>query len=496
MAQETFQQLGKMISYFIWLREDNEASEKRIEKLTDYDRITGLYNMERFKREADRLLTGNHSRKYAVAYCDLSNFAYINESYGYEKGDALLYSFARVVVRENSKCLVASRMFSDCFSLLLEYETKNDLLERFQDRIERFEQEQKEFYPNADIHVVAGIYLCAEGVGITEAMDNANIARKSIKGNRKAVCQIYRPEQWVSGKNEFIALGTLQAAMEQHHLVVYLQPKVSLQNGKVTGAEALIRWFNPDGTMKYPDEFIPGLERTGSIVDLDFYVYEQVLIQLRKWLDEGKPAVPLSVNLSRKHGYYADFAERILDLTLKYQIPHELIEFEVTEGAFMETEENLVTRLETLRNAGFRISMDDFGVGYSSLSMLINAPIDSVKIDKSFLYHSETESKRRSLIKYIIDMAHTLQKEIICEGVETAVQAEFLRKCSCETAQGYLFSKPITMENFEELYLKGRKNGDREEISCEKAAGAGRNPVQDDGAGVSVRKTDRPHQKE
>jgi len=454
--KETFFQIAKIITYFLRIRNDKEMSEKRIEKLTNYDRVTGLYNQDHFKEEAGAFLRKmDRAHRYAMVYCDISHFTYINESYGYEQGDDLLYSFARMMAHENPDCVVGSRLFSDCFVLFMQYSDKEQLLAGIHARLERFEKEQKIRYPNADIHVVSGIYLCEKEDTISIAIDNANLARKSIKGNRKAVCQIYRSEMKDTGKKEFIALATLQEAMESRSLCVYLQPKVSLESQEVIGAEALIRWKNPDGSMKYPDDFIPALERTGSIVDLDFYVYEQVLQQQVKWMEQGRTVVPVSINLSRMHGYYHDFAERLLDMNLKYQVPNELIEFEVTESAFAQTEDNLVSRLDMLRNSGFHISMDDFGVGYSSLSMLIEAPIDSVKLDKSFLRHYEDNPERQSLIRYVIEMAHALHKKIIFEGVETVEQAQFLSQCGCEAIQGYLFSRPIPMEEFEKLYLAG-----------------------------------------
>ncbi|MDO5398985.1 MAG: EAL domain-containing protein [bacterium] len=247
-------------------------------------------------------------------------------------------------------------------------------------------------------------------------------------------------------------IGSVHSAIENGEIEAFMQPKFSMKTMEVVGAEALSRWRNPDGSYKFPGQFIPLLEDVGYIIDVDFCIFEQVLCVMAKWKESGKKMIPVSVNFSRQHINHDDFVTRIKKLTAKYGVEPKYIEIEITESAFMKKPEKMMKFMRELREEGYKIDIDDFGTGYSSLNMLLDVPVDIVKIDKSFIDDYDTQTKRE-YINQIGNLIHTARKDIIFEGVETYDQIKFLTECGYENAQGYVFSKPIPMKEFEEKYI-------------------------------------------
>lgn len=245
----------------------------------------------------------------------------------------------------------------------------------------------------------------------------------------------------------------LKEAIENKQIVLFLQPKFSLTERTVIGAEALARWALEEGGFRSPAEFIPALEESGAIVDLDFCIYEQTLQTMDGWKQAGKQPIPVSVNFSRLHSKQDDFVERVTALANTYHIEPDLIEIEMTETAFSGDLPKLFEQMQQLRDGGFHIAIDDFGMGYSSLSVLDEAPADIVKIDKSFLKDVPESAKDKDYLKQICRLVRTAGKDIIFEGVETEAQAAFLVRNGYEKAQGYLFSPPIAADVFTNRYM-------------------------------------------
>jgi len=216
----------------------------------------------------------------------------------------------------------------------------------------------------------------------------------------------------------------------------------------VIGAEALVRWHNADGSLKYPDQFITVLEEVGYIVNVDFCVFRQVLDSLKRWKEEGRRRLPISVNFSRVHFRDQHFGDKILAMLKEYEVEPEYIEIEVTESCISGNPMGMVQQMTQLRENGLKIAMDDFGIGYSSLGMLIDANVDIVKVDKSFIDHYETDQEQQ-YINRIGQLVRAAGKDIIFEGVETRQQVEFMRDYGYDKAQGYVFSKPVPILEFE-----------------------------------------------
>ena len=245
-------------------------------------------------------------------------------------------------------------------------------------------------------------------------------------------------------------------AIRNGEIEAFFQPKFSLSERKIIGAEALARWRNPDGTYRPPFEFIGILEQIGYIVDLDWEIYRQTLAALRDWIDKGYEVVPVSVNFSRLHSDYPDFGKRIIEMADEYNVPHDLIEIEITESAIARQHNIMLENLVNLRNSNFIIDMDDFGTGYSSLSFLVTAPIDIVKVDKVFVDQIRSQ-KSQEYVKHLCELISITGKDVIFEGVETESQVEFCKDCGFDKGQGWIFDKAITIDEFEEKYMKQKE---------------------------------------
>ena len=243
-------------------------------------------------------------------------------------------------------------------------------------------------------------------------------------------------------------LNNAMKGLINHEFVVYYQPKVALENSHLVGGEALVRWKKPDGTMIPPNDFIPCLEKNGFITALDFYVYEEVCRFIKSRVDKNLPIVPISVNVSMLHLKEEGFLDRINSLVKSYAIPANLLEFELTEGVFLENEKEALKIMEKMKEMGFLVSIDDFGSGFSSLNLLKNMPVDILKIDKEFFAHDTLHNNDQIIISSIINMANRLHISVICEGVETVDQIHFLKETCCDMVQGYFYSKPVDEDMF------------------------------------------------
>lgn len=255
----------------------------------------------------------------------------------------------------------------------------------------------------------------------------------------------------------------LTEALENEYIKVYYQPKIEAGSTRVIGAEALVRWEKNDGAYMYPNDFIPELERSGRVIELDYFVYKKVFQKLRERLDEGKPVVPVSLNVSRAHLKNLAIYDYVRELFKKYKIPPHYIEFELTESMYVDNFETFRPMIDEFRAAGGKISMDDFGSGYSSLNLLTDLPIDTLKVDKVFLRHDTLLENEKIILACVIAMAKKLKMDVICEGVETKSQSQFLSRMGCDMFQGFLYSRPIPEEAFYH-YLEEHLDTEIEEI--------------------------------
>lgn len=421
-----------------------------IERITSKDALTGLLTLTKFEIIAKDLLTKRNEKHFALIYCDIDKFKYINETLGYAIGNKILIDFAKLSSAYLYKDELICRCSADKFIILLEYKNIETLKNRLNDFNKKFIEIKKLYFNNIKISLIAGIYLIkSNDKSLMSIIDKANVARKTIKGSHKSHYAFYDDKLHMQITKEKEIENIMLSSLENKEFLVYLQPKIELSTKKIVGAEALVRWLNPLKKIIPPVEFIPLFEKNGFIIDLDFYVYEEVFKRMRSWIDEGKELIPISLNVSRLHLNDTDFIPRLKKLTQKYNIPTSLIELELTESIFFENVDYLLKTMKELKLLGFTCSIDDFGSGYSSLNLLKDLPIDVLKLDKDFFPNHYINKKEKVIISNIVKMAKELDITVLSEGIETEEQANFLTEIGCTMAQGYLFDKPMPINIFE-----------------------------------------------
>ncbi len=445
----TLIQLGRVIGAFVALRFQNRQNQEHIESLRR-DELTGLYHYGAFQKEVRRALYQcDPELVYAMVYMDVSNFAYLNENFGYSEGNQLLKDMARWLRYMNAKRCICGRVYADRFVILVTGESREAIEEEVRQSVSRFSDYLLHRYPMGDLQVRAGLYYIDNPEAeIFTMIDAANHARKVIKEDYLNHVMVYTDRLRRTRAEKINVVASIHDAIDKGEVEAFLQPKFSMRTGDVVGAEALVRWHNADGSFKYPDQFIPVLEEVGYIVNVDFCVFRQVLACLKRWKEEGRQRVPISVNFSRVHFRDQHFGDKVLEMLREYEVEPEYIEIEVTESCISGNPMGMVKQMTQLRESGLKIAMDDFGIGYSSLGMLVDANVDIVKVDKSFIDHYETDQEQQ-YINRIGQLVRAAGKDIIFEGVETRQQVEFLRSYGYDKAQGYVFSKPVPIPEFE-----------------------------------------------
>ncbi len=419
----------------------------------NHDLLTGLFTLDYFKETLKLFL--QHTKEgsqYALLYTDITNFEKLNNLYGLQKADEVLLSISQLLTSIEKNVIYCCRSVADHFLLLVEFSSQSMLKQFARSLCDRFDKTIKGKFPDAALKLGVGIFVINDfTLSVDKMVERANVARKSLRfpaSNRVAfydqkvfhhVEQIKRIEK------------NMQKALDDGEFKVFLQPKYSLITGEVTGSEALARWIRPDGTMIYPDEFIPVFEKNGFIEKIDFYMLEQVCIMMSRRRKAKKKCLPVSINQSRVLLKKRDYTTHIAKILLKYQTPPQLIELELTERLFSDQYGDMFSMMEQLKKVGIRWSIDDFGTGYSSLNLLKELPVDIIKLDKSFLDETETSEVSRVIIRKIIELTKELQKSVICEGVETRAQADYLKEVNCDMAQGFLYARPMPMAEYEEL---------------------------------------------
>lgn len=450
--KETLLLITKIIASYLFRMRSTERAEAMVNRLTNYDKITGLMKLEKFKDSVAAYLKADTSSQcYGMIYSDIINFKYVNDRFGYQEGDLLLAKCADCFAGESIDCIYASRAFSDFFVCFVRVESPVALLLLVREQHHKFLSVISERYPNGNLKICAGAYIMdSREDNVSQAIDNANIARKSVK-NTALSYALYNGALHDRIMADRLIESEMQEALECGEFRPYLQPKYDLITGAIVGCEALARWIKPDGRVVYPDAFIPLFERNGFIEKLDFFMLRTICQQLRMLLNNDLPAFPVSINQSRYLLYNDEYVDNVKQIIEEFSIPTELIELELTESLFFEDSKKIIEVLHALKAYGVRISIDDFGSGYSSLNLLKELPVDVLKIDKGFLSEAENSQSSKIIIEKVVGLAKGLNIKVICEGVETEDQAGFLRSIFCDMAQGYLYARPMPMEQFNDM---------------------------------------------
>ena len=439
--------LGGVIALYLislWLR------ERHFRHMAMTDTVTGLWNGVCFRGKAKEELSRNRQKSYQLISMDMEHFKYVNNDFGEKVADNVLVVIAERLRKKFGKKALYAREMGDQFFILTERRTDiEEVLGELAGEIIFDNNGMEQRYKPAMKFGIYNIEANNRESQIGQYIDAAVSARKSIKRDHTKQIAYFDDKMESDIRVEAQIEKKMESALKQGEFVVYYQPKYLLKTEKIIGAEALIRWNHPKEGLIPPGVFIPIFERNGFIVQTDFFVYEEVLKMQSRRLKEGKKTVPVSVNVSRTHIGTSDFLPRLMELADRYEVPRELLELELTETALGGKQQNIVDFIRACKHAGFPISIDDFGSGYSSLNLLKEMPVDVLKIDREFLNETDESQKSSVIVEQVVEMATKIDIRTLCEGVETKEQAAFLKQIGCNMAQGYLYSKPVPEETFE-----------------------------------------------
>lgn len=427
-----------------------EKTHRSFEKIAFYDTLTNLPNWQFFERECEKILHDNPEAKYAVVVFDIDHFKSINDIYGYAEGDRLLKYISEILSEKTRAHEFAARISADNFVMLVYYQTDQNII----NRIHVLTQLLRSYSDNVNLSLSFGIYkLTDRTLDPGRLCDRARLARETVKGSHHPYWAFYNHEMRDRVMNEQLLENSMETALKNGEFLVYLQPKYSFETGDLSGAEALSRWQHPEHGLIPPCDFIPLFEKNGFIRELDFYMFEQVCHILQDWREAGKryASLPISVNLSRLHLGNVSLTRQLSQIAADYCIDPAQVEIELTETIESENTDIMRRRLSDLKSAGFCLSMDDFGAGYSSLHTLKDLDIDFLKLDKGFLSETSSSQRGQSIIKNLIQMSKDLSLKTVAEGIETKEQAAFLKEMGCDIAQGFYYARPMPLGEFEAL---------------------------------------------
>lgn len=424
-----------------------------LDYMTYTDQLTGIANDTQINRYMGQIFARGEFAQYCINFLNIKNMKLLNERYDERGGSQILVQFAKRMQAFTGEDGCVARVGGDNFFLFIKAEKEKAALKFIREmQVELALPDGRKLDVKVDSRV--GYYYIQPGDNPGDAKSNSSIAARVAKsGNNPDVVE-YNPIM----KKEMLWMKQLEdnipGAIANQEFVVYYQPKADISNPKeykLCGAEALVRWCK-EGKMIPPNDFIPLLEKNGMVIFVDFYVLEHVCQDMKKWEAEGKKLVRISSNFSRRHLKYPDFADRVEYIIKKYNIDPQYLEIEITESYDVEDMEALTVFEKRMHKLGIRLSVDDFGSGFSSLKMVKNIVSDTIKLDKSIIDGVGGENEQdKIIVSHIIQMIRKLGKEVIAEGVETVEQADFLRENDCDMIQGFLYGKPMPRDEFEQI---------------------------------------------
>lgn len=445
---------NRVVSAYVIMRsfKEKQMAERRILDGFTSDKDPGI-----FARRIRRMMDSNPEREIAFIQFDVERFKLINDAYGEKAGDRLLKYLKDSLTVICTDEQPFARLTSDVFMIVIPFDEESEII----DFIHNLEENIGRSYEGIEFRLVFGVCIVEDRTVPTRTSgDNATMARQSIKGNALNNIGFYNGKLKNDLYHQHYIEDDMTNAMLNNEFVMFLQPKYNISSGEIIGAEALARWFHPYKGLIPPDQFIPIFEKNGFILKLDQLIWEKACQKIRLWIDKGMTPVPISVNISREYLNTFDVVGKFNELVDKYRIPVQLLEAEITESCDADNTSDVVRKM---KECGFTMLMDDFGSGFSSLNMLKTTPFDVLKIDRIFLSEFMESERGRKIIAHTISMSRDIGLNIIAEGVETGAQAQFLKSCGCDIAQGFYYLKPVPVEEFDKQLneksarMKGQK---------------------------------------
>lgn len=424
----------------------DKTSFDKENEISMYDYLTGIFNREGFFRNGEKLLRENPNEQFVAVVYNIRRFKVLTEMFGRQKSNEILIFMANVMATKCTPRGIAARLNRDNFVIILpKSEFNEDMImsgfEYLDDIIEG---------KNYNIVVQAGIYVIDEkGLAVSVIFDRCMLALNKIYSDLLIPYCYFNRSIMDEVLHEQDIVGTFSDALKNQQIKIYLQPQVS-ENGKIQGAEALARWVKEDGEVIQPASFIGILEKSNLITELDKYVWEESVKLIKKWENTSRKDLYISVNISPKDFFYVDIFAFFVGLVEKYQIDKSKLKLEITESVIMNDSAKQISVVNQLHDYGFDIEIDDFGKGFSSLSLLKDINADVIKIDREFLKESDNKKKSEQILNSMISMSGCLELKVITEGVETKEQLDKLVKMGCKSFQGFYFARPMSVEKFEE----------------------------------------------
>lgn len=417
-------------------------ANRKITHLLYIDTVTGYGNYNKFTKDMKKRLPLAESQ-YALVYVDINNFKYINDAFGYETGNEMLKVFSNIIKSAIGEDDLFSRIFADNFILLVRCQDKENL----EKIVKTIRNEAQDFMNDLGVEyrltVSCGVYIVdSDLTSVDKLVNRSRYANERAKLQGGQAIVYYYDDLMSSMMREKELEAMMENALKEGQFIPYYQTQHYAYDGSLAGAEALVRWVDPERGMIQPGEFIPLFEKNGFIVKVDLSMFNSVCSQMRAWMDQGIDICPIACNFSRLHLYDEGFPDKLKRIADSYRIPTSLLTIEITENVAMQNMNLFLSCTEKLKEYGFCISIDDFGTGYSSLGVLQRLDIDELKLDQIFQRGGAVTEKDQVLIELIIEAAHKLNLRVVCEGVETQEQVLYMRKIGCDIIQGYFYAKP------------------------------------------------------
>lgn len=453
-AKVSLVMIAVVFLFFLYIAILSRKNKRSLLKIAFYDELTGVSNLNGFKKEAKRLITEHPKQQYVIGKLDIQGFKGINGLLGEKIGDLMIQLMAETVFKvKTEKDLnhrILGRVHADEFLILDTCEgNEEEIVTNILSFEQRFNTVAAAILDNHKVHFRYGGYFLEQGeTDIQNAIEKANLAHGLARKKKDSKICFYDDDMRHKLYLETELESKMEDALAKGDFKVFLQAKYELKGDSIAGAEALVRWRQPDGSLISPNVFIPLFEQNGFITKLDFYMFEQVCRIIQDWIDRGRPVVTVSVNFSKLHVSNPNFVSRVVEIANQYRIPKKYLELEFTETVIFNNEDTLVKIITKLHEEGFSVSMDDFGTGYSSLGLLKNLSVDVIKMDRSFFLDSSDNARAKSVIECVMQMAKRLNIHTVAEGIETKERVEFLREVGCDMVQGFYFAKPIPSEEF------------------------------------------------
>ncbi len=445
-AKDVIRLLAALGSYLGTTRE-NAAVYAKLEYRLNYDSLTKAYNRYGFYKNAQKLIKEHTDTEYCLILSDIKSFKLINEIYGENIADKILIDEVNIIRQKMKGNSVLGRLNGDIIAMVIPKEYLSE--KEFSDMIKLLSDRYSN--KNFRLHIYLGVYYIKDvNETIRQMVDKVSLVIMKSKGNMSNYILFYAENSYRNDIFKQQLIGEFETALNENQFCMYLQPQTD-KDGNMLGAEALIRWNHPNMGLIMPGAFIECFEDAGLIYRLDNYIWEEAAKQLKIWKDSGYNYY-ISVNISAKDFYHIDVYQTFKNLVSKYGIDTDKLHIEITETALSEDKQAAHKTIERLHDEGFIIEIDDFGSGYSSFNFLKDVCADVIKIDRVFLKKSSHEERGEQILRSIISLSHDIGMDVITEGVENVDQLSMLAKMNCDWFQGYYFSKPITVGDFEEKY--------------------------------------------